>query len=138
MYVKEEIMLIYKKLWELLKERNMKRTDLLKIMSSSTLAKLGKNEKVSLDVIESICEYLDCQPGEIVEYISDKQLETTKQQLEEMNQMLKLAEKMYPGLLNKIGEQLDKDSEAYKNFQKGDYFGSSIISDALDKKDPAE
>ena len=131
-------MLIYKKLWELLKERNMKRTDLLKIMSSSTLAKLGKNEKVSLDVIESICEYLDCQPGEIVEYISDKQLETTKQQLEEMNQMLKLAEKMYPGLLNKIGEQLDKDNEAYKNFQKGDYFGSSIISDALDKKDPAE
>ena len=89
-------------------------------------------------MIESICEYLDCQPGEIVEYISDKQLETTKQQLEEMNQMLKLAEKMYPGLLNKIGEQLDKDSEAYKNFQKGDYFGSSIISDALDKKDPAE
>ena len=51
-------MISYVKLWFLLKERGMKRTDLLEVISSATLAKLGKNEMVSLSVIEKICDYL--------------------------------------------------------------------------------
>ena len=38
-------MIVYTKLWLLLKERGMKRTDLLNVISSATLAKLGKNDK---------------------------------------------------------------------------------------------
>ena len=62
-----EIMITYTKLWILLKEKGMKRTDLKAIMSSATLAKLGKNEPVSSTVIEKICDYLKCQPGDIME-----------------------------------------------------------------------
>ena len=50
-------MLIYTKLWLLLEKRGMKRTDLKEIMSSATLAKLGKNEPVSSTVIAKICEF---------------------------------------------------------------------------------
>lgn len=35
--------------------------------SSATISKLSKNEKVSLDVVEKICTFLDCQPGDIME-----------------------------------------------------------------------
>jgi len=38
-------------------------------ISSSTLARLSSNEYVSLEVIDKICKVLDCQPGDIVEYI---------------------------------------------------------------------
>ena len=139
-------MLIYNKLWNTLKEKGMKRTDLLQIMSSSTLAKMGKNEKVSLDVIEAICEFLDCQPGDIIEHVSEKTLEEAKKQLDNMNQMLKAVEQLYPGVLKQIGEQFADGSEAKELFKKGDFFGSSIIDEALnressedeEKKDPTE
>lgn len=131
-------MLIYKKLWDLLESRSMKKNDLLEILSPTTIAKLGKNANVNTDTIAKLCDYLDCQPGDIVENVPDSVLEDTKQKLQEMNDLLKTLIDSNPGLKTQIGEQLDKNSEAYKNFQKGDYFGSSIISDALDKKDPAE
>ena len=67
-------MLSYAKLWILLEKKGMKRTDLKQIMSSATLAKLGKNEVISSSIIENICEFLDCQPGDIMEYISEKQV----------------------------------------------------------------
>ncbi len=60
----------YTKLWKLLESRNMYRED-LRIetgMSSATLAKLGKNEAVSMNVLARICEALDCDVGDIVEY----------------------------------------------------------------------
>ena len=73
-------MISYVKLWFLLKERGMKRTDLLEVISSATLAKLGKNEMVSLSVIEKICDYLDCQPGDILENVKkEKVIEDTEQ-----------------------------------------------------------
>lgn len=37
-------------------------------ISSATLAKLSKNEDVSMATVQSICEYLDCQPGAILSY----------------------------------------------------------------------
>ena len=40
-------------------------------ISSATLAKLSKNQFVSLDVIDKICRYFDCQPGDILEYYHD-------------------------------------------------------------------
>nr|WP_240604570.1 helix-turn-helix transcriptional regulator [Enterococcus ureilyticus] len=38
-------------------------------MGTATLAKLSANEKVSMDVIERICVALDCQPGDIMEFV---------------------------------------------------------------------
>jgi len=63
--------IVYNKLFAILAMRGMKRTDLLKpkgILSSPTLAKLGKNEIVSVEIIDKLCDFLDCQPGDIMEY----------------------------------------------------------------------
>ena len=42
-----------------------------KIMSESTLQKFRNNEIVSIDNISRLCEILDCQPGDILEYVPD-------------------------------------------------------------------
>lgn len=58
----------YDKLWKLLIDKKKKKTDLIiegKI-STSALAKLGKNEYVSLSVIDKICKYLQCDVEDIV------------------------------------------------------------------------
>lgn len=59
----------YYKLFDLLARRDMKKTDLLDIISSPTLAKLSKGETVTTEVIAKICQFLNCQPGDIMEYI---------------------------------------------------------------------
>lgn len=61
----------YKKLWKLLIDHNMNKSDLGKKakMSPNTIAKLGKNESVSLDILVRICEVLDCDIGDIVEVV---------------------------------------------------------------------
>ena len=59
----------YYKLFDLLNRKNMKKTDLLEIMSSKTLAKLSKGESVTTDTIEKICIFLHCQPNDIMEII---------------------------------------------------------------------
>ena len=52
----------YYRLFDLLARRGMKKTDLLQIISSPTLAKLSKGEPVNTEVICKICAFLDCQP----------------------------------------------------------------------------
>ncbi len=63
----------YNKLWKLLIDHNMKKLDLLEAveMSPNTLAKLGRNENVSMDVIRRICEYFKCDVGDIMEMIPE-------------------------------------------------------------------
>lgn len=62
-------MIRYDKLFELLKSRNMQKTDLRAILSSRTIAKLSKGDNVFTDVIGKICAFLHCQPGEIMEVV---------------------------------------------------------------------
>lgn len=81
-------MLAYTKLWILLENKGMKKTDLKQIISSATLAKLGKNEVVSSAVIEKICAFLDCQPGDIMEYISEENMRDAVQQIDNVNRAL--------------------------------------------------
>lgn len=60
----------HSKLWKLLDEKKMYKEE-LRIdtgMTSTTLAKLGKNEIVSMDVMARICESLKCDIGDIVNY----------------------------------------------------------------------
>jgi DNA-binding Xre family transcriptional regulator len=65
--------LTYKPLFHLLVDREMKGTDLTKngIISAPTLTKLNKGEPVDGKVIIRICEYLQCQPGDVMAYVKD-------------------------------------------------------------------
>ena len=62
------IMMKYYRLFDLLARRDMKKTDLLSVISAPTLAKLSKGETIKTDVLCKICDFLDCQPGDIMEY----------------------------------------------------------------------
>ena len=59
----------YNKLWKLLIDHNMNKSELGRAakMSHNTIAKLGKNETVSLDILVRICKALNCDIGDIVE-----------------------------------------------------------------------
>ena len=59
----------YNKLWKLLIDHNMNKSELGRAakMSPNTIAKLGKNETVSLDILVRICKALNCDIGDIVE-----------------------------------------------------------------------
>lgn len=67
----------YKKLWKLLIDKDMKKTDLRKKagISSSSLAKIGKNENVTTDVLLRICEALECNLNDIAESVPDNDVE---------------------------------------------------------------
>ena len=65
-------MIRYYKLFDFINRREMKKTDLLKVISSPTLAKLGKGETVKTDIIDKICLFLECQPGDIMECIKEE------------------------------------------------------------------
>lgn len=63
----------YNKLWKLLIDNQMRKSDLGKAakMSPNTIAKLGKNEPVSMDILMRICKVLHCDFGDIMEMIPD-------------------------------------------------------------------
>lgn len=61
-------MMKYFRLFDLLTRRGMKKTDLLNVISAPTLAKLSKGESVTTDVLCKVCDFLDCQPGDIMEF----------------------------------------------------------------------
>ena len=65
-------MIKYYKLFDLLNRKGLKKTDLLKILSSATVAKLSKGENVNTDVINKICKFLNVQPADIMEYIEEE------------------------------------------------------------------
>ena len=70
-------MMSYNKLWKLLIDKEMKKSDLRKNagISSSSLAKLTKNENVTTEVLSKICRELDCDVADIMEYIPDAALQ---------------------------------------------------------------
>ena len=63
----------YKPLWRLLLEKDMKKLELRDLvgMSNNTLARLGKNEGISMEVLERICVALDCRIEDVVEFVKD-------------------------------------------------------------------
>jgi DNA-binding Xre family transcriptional regulator len=58
----------YNKLFALLALRGMKKTDLLTVIKSPTLAKLSKGAGLDTRSIDAICEFLNCQPGDIMSW----------------------------------------------------------------------
>ena len=64
----------YNKLWKLLIDKGMTKTQmrLQADISTTTLAKLGKNETVSMDVLLKLCKLLDCNVGDIMDVINEE------------------------------------------------------------------
>lgn len=65
----------YLKLWKLLLEKDIKRTDLISIagISSNIVAKMGRNEYVAMESLEKICKALKCDISDIVEFVTEEE-----------------------------------------------------------------
>ena len=72
--------LSYKKLWVMLVERDLKKTEFAKKakISSASLAKLGKGANVTTDILVRICEELKCDISDICEIVPDDAEEKSK------------------------------------------------------------
>lgn len=81
----------YDKLFKILQEKGIKKTELLKKLklSSATIAKLSKNEFVSLEVLEKICQCLNCNIEDIFEFVQETKSPLLKQLIEEKGIKLK-------------------------------------------------
>lgn len=71
-------MIVYTKLWETLKKRGISQYKLINIYGISTgqLDRLRKNESVSTNTLDKLCDILDCSLCDVAEYIRNK--ETTE------------------------------------------------------------
>lgn len=63
----------YNKLWKLLIDKNMNKQDLKKVsgISSASVAKLGKGDNITTDVLLRICTALKCDISDIMEIVDD-------------------------------------------------------------------
>lgn len=134
-------MLNYTKLWMLLESRGMKKTDLKQVISSVTLAKLGRNETISSDTIEKLCGFLNCQPGDIMEYISDEQWKVAEQQLDIMSkavaEQLKahgITEEMFATMFSQSANELVKNMFNGGTKSIGE-INQKIVDETLGKKE---
>lgn len=61
----------YSRLWKLLIDKNMNKSQLRDAagISTNAVAKLGRNEAVSLDTLEKVCCALDCNIEDVLEFI---------------------------------------------------------------------
>ena len=63
----------YKKLWKLLIDKDLNKQSLSQVasISASTLTKMSKNQYVNIEMLERICNALDCEIHDIIELVSD-------------------------------------------------------------------
>ena len=64
----------YNKLWKILIDRDMSKTELIKAakISTNAMAKLGKNEDVRVEVLVKICGGLNCSIDDILDIIPEQ------------------------------------------------------------------
>lgn len=64
----------YNKLWKLLIDKGMKKTDLIKHsgITSNAMAKMGRNESVQVDTLGKVCDCLNCNIDDIMEFVPDE------------------------------------------------------------------
>ena len=72
-HIKDGMSVCYNKLWKLLIDRNMNKTDLRLAagITTTALAKLGRNENVNTEILAKICKALDCKIEDIMEFVED-------------------------------------------------------------------
>ena len=65
----------YKKLWKLLIDKDMLKKDLASKagISSTSMAKLSKNENVNTEILRKICTALECEISDIMEMTEEKE-----------------------------------------------------------------
>ncbi|WP_449598304.1 helix-turn-helix domain-containing protein [Niallia sp. Marseille-Q9988] len=65
----------YNKLWKLLIDKDMNKTQLKDAakISSNAIAKMGKNETVSIETIVKVCKVLQCDIGDVVEISTNEE-----------------------------------------------------------------
>ena len=63
----------YNKMWKLLIDKNMKRKDLKEKaeVSQNVMARLSKNQAVTMETMEKICSVLQCDIGDVMEFIDE-------------------------------------------------------------------
>jgi DNA-binding Xre family transcriptional regulator len=63
----------YKPLWILLVKKDMKKKDLMEVtgLSPTIIARMSKNKPVDGSTLERICAALQCQPGDVIEYVPE-------------------------------------------------------------------
>lgn len=68
-----DMVICYKKLWKLLIDKDMKKSDLLAVagISRSSITKMGHNENVNTDTLVKICNALDCDLSDIMELVPE-------------------------------------------------------------------
>lgn len=68
-------MIAFYKLWDKMNRMGIRKKDLKdkKIVSGATINKMKNNEIVTTESIDKLCEFLQCQPGEILEFIPNTQ-----------------------------------------------------------------
>ena len=71
----------YKKLWKMMIDRDISKTELTRLagISTNAMAKLGRNEDVRMRVLEKLCTSLDCKLDDIVEFVPESDPKTKKQ-----------------------------------------------------------
>lgn len=64
----------YKPLWKTLVDKNLSKKDLRIAIKASpaTIAKMSRDEFVAMDVLDRICNFLDCEISDVVQHIKDK------------------------------------------------------------------
>ena len=64
----------YNKLWKLMIDKNINKTQLCEKagITTNAMAKLGKNETVQVEILAKICKVLDCNVEDIMEVITEK------------------------------------------------------------------
>jgi len=67
-------MIVYKKLWKLLIDKDLKKTELSSLanISMTSIAKLGRNENVNTEILNKICVALECDISDIMEVVPDE------------------------------------------------------------------
>lgn len=63
----------YRKLWKLLIDRKMTKGDLMNVagITSATIAKMGKGQPVSMNILGKICKAMEINIGDIVDFVGD-------------------------------------------------------------------
>lgn len=63
-------MIVYDKLWQTMKNKGI--TQYALINPAGQLSRLRKNQNISSHTINTLCDILDCQPGDLMEYIREE------------------------------------------------------------------
>lgn len=68
-----ELGFTYKPLWKLLIDKEMSKKQLMEEtnISKSTMDKMGRNEKVSMEILDRLCTYFSCDISSIIEHVDE-------------------------------------------------------------------